>query len=107
MSSKARLKEIKISELRNLGPSVERDLAAVGIVNSVQLFKLGPEKSFLKMLEGRLKLGRSAKCCNALYLYSIYGAIHNLDWRNIPESNKREFKNFTEKLRKSRKYEGR
>ena len=89
---------------RNLGPAVEKDFAAAGIFSASQIKKLGDKKAFMKMLDGRLKLGRSAKCCNALYLYSIYGAIHNLDWRKIPEAKKREFKAFTEKLRKTGRY---
>ena len=56
------------------------------------------------MLDGRIKLGRSAKCCNALYLYSIFGAIHNIDWREIPESKKVEFRKYTEILRATEKY---
>lgn len=96
--------KLKISEMRNLGPAVEKDLAAAGITTSDQVLKLGPEKTFIKMLEGRMKIDRSAKCCNALYLYSIYGAIHDLDWRKIPSGKKKEFKILTEKMRKSGKY---
>jgi hypothetical protein len=94
----------KISEMRNLGPAVEKDLNAAGIFSADQVLKLGPEKAFLKMLEGRLKIGRSAKCCNALYLYSFYGAIHNVDWREVPAKQKEKYKALTEKLRKSGKY---
>ncbi len=94
----------KISEMRNLGPAVEKDLAAAGVFYASQVLKLGPVKTFLKMLDGRMKLGRSAGCCHALYLYSIYGAIHNLDWREIPAKKKKEFKILTDKLRKSGKY---
>jgi hypothetical protein len=101
---KAPNKEIKISEMRNLGPAVEKDLNAAGVFNAAQIRRLGAKGTFLKMLEGRLKIGRSAKCCNALYLYSLYGAIHDLDWREIPEDKKTEFKVFTEKLRRSGKY---
>jgi hypothetical protein len=97
-------KRIRISEMRNLGPTVEKDFNAAGIRYADEVTTLGPKKAFLKMLEGRLKLGRSAKCCNALYLYAIYGAIHNIDWRDLPESRKVEFKDYTEKLRKSGKY---
>lgn len=96
--------KLKISEMRNLGPAVEKDLQAVGIFYAEEVIKLGPEKTFLKMLDGRKKLGRSAKCCNALYLYSIYGAIHNIDWRSIPEKKKKEYKALTEKLRATGKY---
>ena len=57
------------------------------------------------MLEGRLKLKHSAKCGNALYLYSLYFAIHDLDWHKIPDSKKDEFKAYTKKLRSSGKFE--
>ena len=90
-----------ISQMRNLGPACEKDFEAVGIVYAHQIIKLGAKKSFIEMLRGRLELGREAKCCNALYLYSLYGAIHNLDWREIPEDIKLEFKKFTKELRDS------
>lgn len=95
----------RISEMRNLGPAVEKDLNAVGIFSADQVLKLGPEKAFLKMLEGRMKIGRSAKCCNALYLYSFYGAVHDVDWRKVPPKVKDHYKALTEKLRKSGKYD--
>ena len=90
--------------MRNLGPAVEKDLIAAGVSSADEVVRLGVKKTFLKMLDGRIKLKRSAKCCNALYLYSIYGAIHDIDWRDIPNSKKIEFKEFTDKLRKSGKY---
>jgi DNA transformation protein and related proteins len=97
----------KISEMRNLGPAVEKDLIAAGVNSADQVIRLGVKKTFLSMLDGRLEHRRSAKCCNALYLYSIYGAIHDIDWRDIPESKKIEFKKYTDKLRKSGKYDSR
>lgn len=90
--------------MRNLGPSVAKDLAAVEIIYAEQIKKLGPKKTFIKMLGGRKKLGRSTKCCNALYLYSIYGAIYNKDWKEIPKSMKEQCKKFTEELRNSGKF---
>lgn len=95
----------KISEMRNLGVAVEKDLNAAGVFFAHEVKKLGVEKTFIKMLKGRIKLGRSAKCCNALYLYSIFGAIHDVDWREIPEKKKIEFKKYTEKLRNSGQFE--
>lgn len=99
-----KLKKTKISQMMNLGPAVEKDFNAIGIRHPDQIVKLGPEKAFIKMLEGRMKLSRSAKCCNALYLYSIYGAIHNIHWTQIPEKKKNEFKAYTEKLRKTGRF---
>ena len=94
----------KISEMRNLGPAVEKDLNAMGVFFASEIKKLGAKKSFVKMLEGRIKIGRSASCCNALYLYSFYGAIHDLDWREVPEPKKNEFKEYTKKLRESGRF---
>jgi hypothetical protein len=96
--------KLKISEMRNLGLAFEKDINAGGVFSADQVIKLGPEKAFLKMLEGRLKTGRSAKCCNALYLYSLYGAIHDIDWRMVPTKQKEKYKALTEKLRESGKY---
>ncbi len=96
------MKKKKISEMKNLGPQSEEDFNAIGIYHADQLNKLTPEKAFMKMLEGRLSLGKSVKCVNAMYLYAIYGAQKNIDWQDIPERKKKEFKAFTKKLRTSK-----
>ncbi len=87
--------------MKNLGPAVEKDLNASGIFYADEVKQLGAEKAFIRMLEGRQVLGRSASCCNALYLYAIYGAIYDINWREIPLEKKIEFKKFTKALRKS------
>ena len=94
----------KISAMRNLGPAVEKDLNAVGITTAQQVIDLGAEETFIHMLLGRQKLGRSAKCCNALYLYAIYGAIKDIDWRELPEKLKQQYKDFTAELRESGRF---
>ncbi|NKB21653.1 MAG: hypothetical protein GKS01_14265 [Alphaproteobacteria bacterium] len=93
----------KISEMRNLGPTSEEDFKAAGIHDAAKIVKLGPKKAFNRMLEGRMKRGKSVKCCNALYLYAIYGAIHDVDWRQIPAKKQDEFKAYTKALRDSGK----
>ena len=52
----------------------------------------------------RISDGRSAKCCNAAYLYALYGAIHDLDWRDLPEAKKAEFKALAAELRESGRF---
>ncbi|MFK7769956.1 MAG: TfoX/Sxy family DNA transformation protein [Mariniblastus sp.] len=101
----AKRKDIrKISEMRNLGPACEKDLNAAGIHTAEQVIKLGVEGTFIKMLNGRLEKGRSASCCNAAYLYAIHGAIHDIDWRGLPEKKKNEYKSFAAELRESGRY---
>ena len=96
---------MRISEMRNLGLAVEKDLNAAGVKSAADVLRLGVEKTFLKMLDGRRKTNRSAKCCNALYLYAIHGAVHGIDWRKVPANKKREYKTWTEKLRASGRYD--
>ncbi len=87
--------------MRNLGPACEKDFAAVGIHTAGDLLQYTPEEAFIKMLVGRKNGGRVAGCCNAAYLYAIYGAIHDVDWREVPEKKKEAFKAFTAELRES------
>ena len=101
MARKKQRDERRVSEMRNLGPNCERDLNAVGVFTAQDLIELGPEVAFIKLLQGRLQRGSSVKCCNAAYLYAIYGAIHDVDWREIPEKKKVQFKELTAELRNS------
>lgn len=91
--------------MRNLGPACEKDLKAADILTAHDLIAIGPEEAFRQMLLGRIRSGRSAKCCNAAYLYALYGAIHDLDWRAIPEQKKIDFKKLAAEMRKSGEFE--
>ena len=42
----------KISEMKNLGVAVEKDLNAAGVFFAHEVKKLGVEKTFIKMLKG-------------------------------------------------------
>lgn len=101
MAAKKQRDTRRISELRNLGPACERDLNAVAILTAQDLFDLGVEPAFIKLLEGRVARGLSTFGCNAAYLYAIYGAIHDVDWREVPDEKKIEFKNLAAELRGS------
>lgn len=94
----------RISEMRNLGPACEKDLNDVGIQVAQDVIDLGAKETFVRMLIGRMQNGRSAKACNAAYLYAIYGAIHDIDWREVPEEIKEEFKLFAQELRSSGRF---
>ena len=102
MAERKRADDRQISEMRNLGPACERDLNAAGVFTATELKSLGPEGAFVRMLAARSLSGRGAKkCCNAAYLYALYGAIHDIDWRELPEEKKAYFKRFTADLRES------
>ena len=93
--------ERSIVEMRNLGPACQRDLNAAGIFTAADLKAVGAEEAFVQMLIARKRQGRSAKCCNAAYLYALYGAIHDIDWRDLPEKKKEQFKELAAELRQS------
>lgn len=95
------LPPMKISALRNLGPASEQDLNAAGIHTAKQLKEVGAEAAFIKILAHRRELGQSTQSCTAVYLYALYGAIHDLDWRDIPEQKKAEFKQLAAEIRQS------
>ena len=88
-----------ISELRNLGPACERDLHAVGIYSADDIRRLGIEGTFVKLMESKRARGSGGTCFNASYLYALYGALHDCDWRDVPDEKKIEFKALTARLR--------
>lgn len=91
----------KIYELRNLGPACTDDLNAVGIHTAQDLIEAGVEAAFLRLLQGRVARGLSTHGCNASYLYALYGAIHDCDWRDVPAEKRSAFKAWTAAIRAS------
>ena len=89
-----------IADLRNLGPACARDLHAVDIFTADDIRKLGVEGTFLRVIENRLTKAKSANQISATYLYALYGALHDCDWREIPQQKKTEFKQLAARLRK-------
>jgi DNA transformation protein len=89
----------RISEMRNLGPACESDLNAVGIDTAQDLLDVGIEAAFIRLLQGRVARGLSTHGCNAAYLYALHGAVHNCDWRDVPETKKNEYKKWTAEIR--------
>ena len=85
--------------MRNLGPKSEADLVAAGISTPAELISVGAEAAFLRIIESRRARGESLTSLNAIYLYALYGAIHNLDWRKIPDHQKQHFKQITQQMR--------
>ena len=89
-------KEEKLQkELKNIGPAMAKKLVKAGIDSPQKLKKIGAKKAFLKLYEK----GQFCSKYNAAYLYALEGAIRDCDWRAIPKSSKKEYKEFTEKLR--------
>jgi DNA transformation protein len=95
---------MRISELRNLGPSSEKDFMAAGVTSAEALLTMTVEEAFIQAMVGRLSRGLTIKGVSANYLYSLYGAIHDLPWQDIPPGKKREMQEFLQEIRDSEEF---
>ena len=89
-----------VADLRNLGPACARDLHAVGIFTADDIRKLGVEGTFSCVIENRMASGTNGNSISANYLYALYGALHDCDWRDIPQQKTVEFQQLAARLRK-------
>jgi len=96
----------RIAEMRNLGPACEEVLNAGGICSAADLHQVGVKEAYVQLLIGLRQRGAKANCCNAAYLYALHGALHDIDWREVPESLKEEYKAFAAEIRQSGQFQG-
>ncbi len=89
----------EIASLKNLGPRCEADLNAVGIYTLDELKSLGPEAAFRKVWLGRLTRGETTKTLNAMYIYALHGAIHDMSCLELSEEDKSRYKAFARSMR--------
>ncbi|MEM9737655.1 MAG: TfoX/Sxy family DNA transformation protein [Bacteroidota bacterium] len=87
--------QLLVQQLRNIGPVCARQLIAVGIDSLEKLRKIGSIDAYLRIVTHGVHCGQH----HAAYLYALEGAIHDCDWRAIPEDKKEEFKALTASLR--------
>lgn len=70
--------------LRNLGPTIIRRLAEVGIRSKRDLQRLGAVEVYRRIRAA--SGGRTVPVC--YYLYSLQGALLNSHWNDLPETMK-------------------
>ncbi len=92
-----------IGQLRNLGPACEAHLNAAGIFTAADVVRLGIEETYEQMVVAQVKTGKRV-VIHPAYLYALYGALEDCDWREVPAAKKCEFKAICDRLR--RKYSG-
>ena len=78
----------ELSALRNLGKKMEDRLKSVGISTAEELKSVGSKEAFI-----RLKT-LDPKVCT-VHLYSIEGAICDIDYNQLPEDVKKDLKEFS------------
>lgn len=78
---------MKLTLLPNIGKIMAERLNAAGIESSEQLFKLGAEEAFMKLVKV------DDEICITL-LYALEGAIQGIRWHDIKKKRREQLKEF-------------
>ncbi len=77
-----------LSELKNIGKTVEQKLKKIGINNAAELKRLGSAKAYKWLSEQEPE--KHLPVC--YYLYSLEGAISNKHWNELTETEKKRLR---------------
>ena len=82
----------ELTSMKNIGKEMARKLTTVGIDSSEKLIETGSKQAFLK-----LKQAYPSVCL--VHLYTLEGAIHNMEFNSLSEDKKKELKEFSDFLK--------
>ena len=83
----------ELTSMMNIGIEMDKKLRSVGIESSEQLIETGAKEAFLK-----LKQKYPGVCL--VHLYTLEGAIHDIEFNSLSEDTKKELKEFSDFLKK-------
>ncbi|MBD5532474.1 MAG: TfoX/Sxy family protein [Lachnospiraceae bacterium] len=83
----------ELTSLRNIGKEMEKKLTSVGIDSAEKLIESGAKQAFMK-----LKEAYPSVCL--VHLYTLEGAITDVEFNSLSEDKKKELKEFSDFLRK-------
>lgn len=81
-----------LTSMMNIGKEMTRKLKAVGIDTSEKLIETGAKEAFFKLKE------TYPNVC-LVHLYTLEGAISNIEYNALSEDKKRELKKFSDSLK--------
>lgn len=81
-----------LTSMRNIGKEMEKKLKTVGINSPGMLTRLGAKQAFLKLKE------IYPEVC-LVHLYTLYGAIEDIEYNCLPETTKSELKEFSDSFK--------
>ena len=84
---------MRLSQLKNIGKEIERKLNTVGIHRAEDLKQVGSKEAFLK-----LKASYPNVCL--VHLYTLEGAIKDVEYNQLSDKTKNELKKFKDELKK-------
>ncbi len=82
----------ELSSMRNIGKEIEKKLKSVGICSAEELKKLGSKEAHF-----RLKMRYPNVCL--VHLYTLQGAIDDIEYNRLPDEVKRDLKSFSDDLK--------
>lgn len=82
----------ELTSMRNIGKEMARKLTAVGIDSAEKLAAEGSKQAFLKLK------GMYPQVC-LVHLYTLEGAIQDMEFNMLPEDKKKELKDFSSFLK--------
>lgn len=82
----------KLTSMMNIGKEMEKKLTSVGIASSEGLIETGAKQAFLRLKE------KYPEVC-LVHLYTLEGAIHNIEFNCLSEDKKKELKEFSDFLK--------
>lgn len=82
----------ELTSLRNIGKEIERKLKSVGINSAEYLKQIGSKEAFF-----RLKMLYPEVCL--VHLYTLQGAVDNIEYNKLSEETKQELKEFSDEFR--------
>lgn len=81
----------ELASMKNIGKEIERKLRAIGICSAEELVRTGSKEAFLRM-----KMRFPNVCL--VHLYTLQGAIDDMQYNRLPEDVKRDLKSFSDTL---------
>lgn len=82
----------ELTSMINIGKEIEKKLISIGIESSEELIRIGSKEAFL-----RLKLHYSNVCL--VHLYTLQGAIDNIEYNQLSDEVKSDLKSFSDELK--------
>lgn len=82
----------ELPSMCNIGKEIEKKLKSVGICSAEELMQAGSEEAFV-----RLKMRYPNVCL--VHLYTLQGAIDNIEYNRLPDETKSALKKFSDNLK--------
>jgi DNA transformation protein len=82
----------ELTSMRNIGKEISKKLNTIGICSAEELMQIGSKEAFLSLKT------RYPNVC-LVHLYTLQGAIDDIDYNKLPEETKLDLKKFSDQLK--------